>query len=104
MQAAVAWQLEAHEGFVHSFMSSMRWAPIIGNDVTWQRLGRLRSDKILIFAGAADPIIIAPELEADAKRLLSPDKVQWKLVDGAHDFPTTHSEELAREMCAFWGM
>jgi surfactin synthase thioesterase subunit len=85
-------------------MSSMQYAPITGHEAEWERLGRQRKDKILIVGGSIDPLIIAEELHADAKRLLGADKVEWKLIDGAHDFPTTNSLELVREICRFWGL
>jgi hypothetical protein len=103
VEASVAWQLEDHIGFTHSFMSSIRFAPVTGQQATWKRLG-LRPDKTLFFAGRTDPIIIPTELKSDAEALLGKEKVEWRLIDGAHDFPITDSARLVDEMCAFWGM
>lgn len=30
------------------------------------------------------------------------EKVVWKVVDGAHEFPITKTEEVVREIVAFW--
>lgn len=99
---ALAWQLDAHQGFVPAFLSSLRFAPITGQAAVWQRLARRRADKILVAGGRFDPVIFAPELEADAKRLLGPDRVEWRLFDSAHDFPTTHADDLVGVLCDFW--
>jgi pimeloyl-ACP methyl ester carboxylesterase len=99
VEAAVAWQLDEHKGFVHSFMSSIRFSPITGQD--WTKLG-LRKDKTLIIAGVRDPIIIAAELKKDAEEFLGVEKVEWKAIDGAHDFPVTNADEVANEIWQFW--
>lgn len=54
--SAVQWQVENHEGFVGSFISSMRFASITGRHEVWRRLG-LMNQRILIFAGNTDPIV-----------------------------------------------
>lgn len=53
---AVQWQLHNHDGFVNSFVSSIKFASIQGNQATWKKLG-LRNDKILIFAGRTDSLM-----------------------------------------------
>jgi pimeloyl-ACP methyl ester carboxylesterase len=56
---AVKWQLDNHQGFVSSFVSSMRYASIARTKETietWRRLG-LRKDKVIIFVGETDPIV-----------------------------------------------
>jgi pimeloyl-ACP methyl ester carboxylesterase len=61
--AAVKWQLDHHRGFVHSFVSSIQNSSIERTPerlIAWGRLGR-RKDKVIIIAGAADPIIIPSE-------------------------------------------
>jgi hypothetical protein len=61
--SAVQWQLESHEGFVRSFVSSVKHASIQRTPETlssWGKLG-LRKDKVVIFAGSTDPLIVAAE-------------------------------------------
>jgi pimeloyl-ACP methyl ester carboxylesterase len=84
-------------------MSSVRFAPVTGQQQAWKRLGS-RPDRTLIFAGRTDPIIFPRELRPDAEALLGPEKVEWRLIDGAHDFPITESQRVVKEICAFWGM
>lgn len=84
-------------------MSSIRFAPLTGQQATWKRLG-LRPDKTLFFAGRTDPIILPTELKSDAEELLGEEKVEWRLIDGAHDFPITHSAKLVDEISTFWGL
>jgi hypothetical protein len=69
-------------------MSSVRYAPVSGRQAAYERLG-LRKDKILIIAATHDPIIVAKELKVDAEGLLGPEKVEWRVIDGAHDIPIT---------------
>jgi hypothetical protein len=99
---AVAWQLGAHKGFVHSFMSSVRFAPITGQENCWRKLGK-REDRILIFAGETDPIIIPSELREDVENLVGEGKVEFRLLEGAaHDFPVTNSREVVEGVWNFW--
>ncbi|RHZ45124.1 alpha/beta hydrolase [Aspergillus thermomutatus] len=86
---AVFWQVNNHAGFVHAFMSSMRFGPILQQRQwdTWTRLGRylaaqkglpkeeqlangLPSDKVLIMCGIHDAIIVKDELVPDASLAL----------------------------------
>lgn len=56
---AVKWQLENHQGFVSSFVSSMKYASIARTKETiaaWGRLA-LRKDKVIIIVGETDPIV-----------------------------------------------
>jgi predicted esterase len=99
----VQWQLRNHGGFVRSFLSSVRFAPITGQEEAWTRLGKLRNDKVLIIAGTQDPIVIVPEIREDAERLLGKEKVRYKELDSTHDFPINDSKEVVAEIWASWG-
>lgn len=57
--SAVQWQLENHEGFVHSFISSIKYSPISERNDVWRKLGD-RSDKVVIIAGSSDPLMCVP--------------------------------------------
>jgi hypothetical protein len=103
VDAAVVWQLNNHTGFVHSFMSSVRFAPITGQQRHWSKLSQ-RQNKLLIVAGTRDPIIIADEIREDAEQLLGKEKVVFRKVEAAHDFPIVESEEVVRLVCEFWGL
>lgn len=54
--SVVQWQVENHQGFVDSFVSSIKYASIEGKQETWRKLG-LRSDKVLILVGKSDPLV-----------------------------------------------
>ena len=84
-------------------MSSIRFSPINNQQLAWRQLG-LRADKTLILAGVADSIILHAELEVDAKECLGNDKVEWELIEGAHDFPVTNADEVVQRICDFWKM
>ena len=110
--SAVAWQVNNHAGFVHSFMSSMRHGPILGQRQwgSWARLGEylsaqnstaseksekgLPSDKVHILCGNTDAIIIKDELVTDATAVLGGNAV-FKFYDAGHEFPSTKYEEVA---------
>jgi pimeloyl-ACP methyl ester carboxylesterase len=53
---ATDWQLANHEGFVRSFVSSIRFASIQGAHERWRKLGVLK-EKVIVMAGKTDPIM-----------------------------------------------
>ncbi|KAL3426973.1 alpha beta hydrolase family [Phlyctema vagabunda] len=103
VMGAVQWHLHSHPGFVRSFLSTLRYAPISGQEEEWKKLG-LRQDKIMIVAGSTDPIIIPEELKVDTEALLGKDKIDWNLIEGAHDIPVTEPEEICKRIAGFWGL
>lgn len=109
--SAVAWQVNAHTGFVHAFMSSMRYGPILRQRQwnTWTRLGeyltaqnialgsadkRPPDNKVHILCGNNDAIIIKSELVPDATAALGGNAV-FKFYEAGHEFPSTKYEEVA---------
>jgi len=99
---SIQWQIQVHPGFCSAFVSSARHAPAARQHESWRRLGLLRKDKILIFVASHDPIIVAKELKEDATKVLGADKVEWRLIDGAHDIPATDSGKIVNEICGCW--
>ncbi|KAL4871363.1 hypothetical protein BDV12DRAFT_27669 [Aspergillus spectabilis] len=112
--AAVLWQVNNHSGFVHAFVSSMRYGPILSQRQreSWERLGcylskqktlsaeyqkanGLSSDKVIIMCGQTDSIIIQSELQEDAKATLGKD-VTFKNFSAGHEFPSTKYDEVAQ--------
>jgi pimeloyl-ACP methyl ester carboxylesterase len=53
---AVQWQFQNHDGFIQSFVSSVKYSSISGKNETWKKLG-LRNDKVLIIAGSSDHLM-----------------------------------------------
>lgn len=113
---AVRWQVNNHTGFVHAFMSSMRFGPILQQRQwdTWSHLGKfltsqrgltqeeqrrngLPSDKVFVLCGIHDPIILKDQLSPDASKALE-ENVQFKYFDAGHEFPSTKYDEVAEHI------
>lgn len=99
--SAVTWQVEKNEGFVRSFVSSIRFAPIKDQRDTWMKL-RGRDRKVLIIAGSKDSIVVAEELKADALDAIGEDGLEWRVVEGGHEFPITYGAEVASIVWEVW--
>lgn len=97
----VDWQLMNHAGFVKSFVSSMRYAPIMKREETWRKL-RMREDKVLIVIGSTDSIILADELYEDATACIGEENVEWRVVDCGHEFPIKEAPECLKILEDFW--
>ncbi|KAJ5842821.1 Uncharacterized protein EN45_022830 [Penicillium chrysogenum] len=109
--STVEWQVNNHTGFVHAFMSSMRFGPILRERQwnTWTRLGeyltaqngvpsteneKLADNKVHILCGNDDSIIVRSELVPDATAALG-GNVVFKFYEAGHEFPSTKYEEVA---------
>lgn len=107
----VAWQLDAHPGFVKAYMSGIRHGPIAGQHEIWRRIGEmlatqnasseesyaeegLQGGKVLIIGGLKDVLIVKDELMEDATEVLGKDHVKFEWVDAGHELPVTKSEEI----------
>jgi hypothetical protein len=101
--SALQWQLQVHAGFITALVSSLLYSPGSHQHELWKRF-RLREDKILVFAATHDPIINPVDLEEDATALLGADHLEWRLIDGAHDFPGTDPDKVVGFICEFWGL
>ena len=101
--SVVQWQVDNHEGFVSSFISSIKHASIGGQKETWQRL-RKRSDKVLIVVGKTDTVIVEAELREDVFDAVGEDKVEWRTIEAGHEFPMTKSDEVVDIISNAWGL
>jgi len=99
----VNWQLDHHEGFVKSFCNSIKHSSLERREESWRQLGK-RADQVLIIGGRTDPVIVADELREDVFKVVKEEKVRWRVVDGAHEFPVTVVEEVVEEIRSFWGL
>ena len=114
--AAVQWQVNQHSGFVHGFMSSMRFGPILQQRQieSWQRLGQVLSSQkelspqdqsdnglsgrnVLIMCGEHDSIILKDELVPDATSALQ-GNVNFQFFNAGHELPSTKYEEVAQSI------
>jgi predicted esterase len=103
--AATQWNILAHDGFIRSFLSAVKFAPTSGQRAAWKRLTRQKRN-ILIITATHDPVIVLEELKPDVEELLvdSGSTIDWHVIDGAHDITNTHPEMIVDKICAFWGM
>lgn len=100
---AVQWQINNHEGFIKSFVSSIKHSSIEEKQENWSKLGA-RNDSVLIIAGATDPVIIAKELREDAEAAIGPGKLKWRVIEAGHEFPITNADEVVAMVSEVWGM
>lgn len=114
------WQVDAHPGFVPSFISSIQNSPINGQQYRWRLIGsrldrqRLKLDdqdsrregmqegKVLLLLGKEDSIILADEIAADAAEALGRSNLKVEVLDGGHDFPIVRAKDCARIIGEFW--
>lgn len=117
--AAVAWQTQFHEGFVKSFISSLRYGPILDQQPDWRRIGArlaaqnasteeryegegLQHGKVLIICGETDPVIVKNELIEDATEVLGENCVCFKFCDTGHELPIVRSKMIVEQIWGFW--
>lgn len=115
---AVNFQVQHHQAFVQSFMSSIRHGPIVQQRNEWSRIGQrltaqnarldqtqtagdLLNGKVLIICGEKDAIIKVDEISEDAKDVLE-GNVALRYVDAGHEFPITNGEETVEHIWEFW--
>ena len=115
---AVAWEVDAHPGFLPSFISSIRSAPVSFSHARWRMVGArcearrassetdkvsgLDENKVLVILGAQDPVIVADETEEDATAALGKENVKVVRINGAHDVPVVNSRGCADAINEFW--
>ncbi|KAK7188696.1 hypothetical protein DPSP01_012121 [Paraphaeosphaeria sporulosa] len=97
----VDWQILHHRGFIPSFVSAIRNAPIHGQQARW---GILRSNietevggvrKVFLVLGETDPIIVAEELVEDAIDVLGRENVEVRIVKGVgHEVAISNAEDV----------
>ncbi|KAF2160426.1 hypothetical protein M409DRAFT_70393 [Zasmidium cellare ATCC 36951] len=111
----VAWQVTAHPGFVPSFVSSVKYAPIHDGHHRWRIIGErcdekrkisqtrgLKEGKMLLLLGQQDVVISSTETAEDAASVLGEGNVCTRILQGGHDLPTVNSDECVQVMTDFW--
>ena len=103
--AATQWNIATHPGFIRSFISVASFGPAAGQHAAWKRLLRQKR-KLLIIVATHDPIIVPEELKPDVEEMVrgSGSEVEWRALEGAHDFTSTDPESIVDEICTFWEM
>lgn len=111
---SVAWQVDAHPGFIGAFISSIQNSPISGQQQRWRLVGSrldaqranpddpvavdregLREGRVLMLLGKDDRVIVADEVGPDAVEALGRDNVKVEVLEGGHDLPIAGVEECA---------
>ena len=115
----VAWQLDAHPGFVKAFMSGIRYGPTANQHVIWRRIGErlarqnasseeryakegLQGGQVLVIGGSKDDLIVKDELKEDATEVFGSEDVRFEWVDAEHEIAVTRSEEIVEIIGSFW--
>lgn len=103
--AFVNWQVEHHVGFVSAFMSTLRFAPMMGQHAAWAKLAERKPRTVCLIFGEGDEIVNEEDYRQDVLPLLGgEDHAVWaKPVGGRHDFPMVYPEETLERIFDFWG-
>ncbi|EXJ65366.1 hypothetical protein A1O7_01707 [Cladophialophora yegresii CBS 114405] len=111
VEKAVLFQLDNYSGFVHAFMSSIRYGPVRYQHDRWRIFGEHlarqnqvngTNKKVLVVLGRNDPIIIQKEVEEDANDILG-GNVEFVGFEAGHEVPVTKAEQVVRTIVDFWG-
>ncbi|TKA75058.1 hypothetical protein B0A55_05999 [Friedmanniomyces simplex] len=113
----VAWQLDAHPGFLPAFISSIQHAPVTNQHDRWRLIGSrqsargetsdpgsvqaLKQGKVLILLGEQDQVIVADEVEEDATRVLGAENVECVRLEGGHDVPIVNARGCVDAIITF---
>lgn len=119
----VAWQVQAHPGFLPAFISSIQHAPVSGEHARWRLIGSrltaqraggagddaegvrelgLREGKVLIIFGRTDEVVVAEETAEDAIEVLGEENVRVEVLEGGHDVPIVNSEGCVEALRSLW--
>ncbi|GAB7325954.1 hypothetical protein MBLNU13_g10002t1 [Cladosporium sp. NU13] len=111
---SVAWQADAHPGFVASFISSIQNSPISAQQPRWQIIASrldeqrsnpsdstaarqgLREGEVLLLLGDKDSVIVADEVAEDAEKAMGAANLKIEVLDGGHDLPIAGVENCAK--------
>jgi len=111
VEKAVAHQVDHHGGFVHAFMSSIRYGPIQDRHPSWRLIGQRLSQQsrekgtphqVLIIGGDNDAIILKDELQEDAAEALE-GNAEFRFINAGHEVPISKGDEVAQYILQFWG-
>ena len=115
----VAWEIRCHPGFLPSFVSSIKYAPVADEHERWRLIGRrcaaqrgaspvpgnapgLDEGKVLVLLGEQDAVIVADETEEDATMALGRENVKVVRLAGGHDLPIVNAQGCMEQMSEFW--
>lgn len=103
--AFLRWMLDAHQGFVPSFMSTIRYGPLLGQQSYWRELAKRQPGTTAVILGRNDELIQKGDYKEDALPLMGGEKnVFWRVVPGGHNMPFTNSKEVLEAIHEFWDL
>ncbi len=118
--SVMAWQLRHHRGFVPAFMSTIRHAPIYGQQAEWRRLGLLLAQRrppgedsrppppglirgrVLLVLGALDSVILEDEVRQDVEETLGREAFAAVVLECGHEIAIARGRDVAAAAVAFW--
>lgn len=99
----VRWMVAHHAGFVSSFMSCIRYAPLTHQHAFWAKLADRKPGTTAIYFAEEDEIIDSEYYAKEALALVGgKEHVDWRIMHGAHDFVMTHTSEVMEALDEFW--
>ncbi|TDZ32749.1 putative lysophospholipase BODYGUARD 4 [Colletotrichum spinosum] len=112
----VRWQLQHHEGYVRSYMSTIANAPVYDRaDMEWRVLADvleerrdrkglpgLRKGRVLFVLGEGDEIVVPGETVWDARRVLGEDAVEVLVLKAGHEVGVTKGREIVDGVLGAW--
>jgi pimeloyl-ACP methyl ester carboxylesterase len=116
---AVAWQVDAHPGFLPSFISSLKHGPIYDIHDRYRTLGEqcevvrgtgdwqqapagLREGKVLLILGLQDSVILPDETANAAVQAIGAANIEVLKLKGGHDLPITNKQGCVDAIVEFW--
>ncbi|MCJ1249815.1 hypothetical protein MMC30_007041 [Trapelia coarctata] len=119
--AIVDWEVDFHQGFTHSIISAISYAPIENQYAAWRKLGlwlrghgllesasglpnRLQEKKVLLLVGESDTILMKDHICKSAADTLGAENIIVIAFDGGHDFPIVQAEAVAGSIGDFLGL
>jgi pimeloyl-ACP methyl ester carboxylesterase len=101
--AHTRWMSIHHAGFVPAFMSSIKDAPLVGQEESYRQLARREKGSTVLIFGRDDQIVSSKDYGEDALPLIGgKEHVIWRVVSGSHDFPMTHADEVLDILAEVW--
>ena len=117
--AIVQWQFDHHRGFVHSFINTIEYGPLMHQHSDWERIcnvikgeadqtssrSSLFNGKILVIFGDTDDIVVEKDVAADLLEMIGgPEHVTFRSVPGGHGFPLPSCDKVVKHISEFWDL
>ena len=117
--AIVQWQFDHHRGFVHSFIDTIKYGPLMHQHSDWKGIcnlikgdtahtsfrSNLFNGKILVVFGDTDSIVVGKDVSVDLSQMIGgPKHITFKTVQGGHGFPVPSCDEVVEHISEFWDL